>query len=106
MKDLAVIRKKIKNLPEDRQAVAGNLLAKVVFMSDQLDSLQETIKQNGWSEKYQNGRNQYGMKRTAEGDVYLSLVKNYTVALKTLNDMLPEDLGEPDELDEFLKQGA
>ena len=39
--------------------------------------------------KYQNGANQWGKKKSAEADVYNTMIKNYTAIIKTLTDMAP-----------------
>ena len=91
MKDFSKTRKQIKLLSDEKQERASSLLRKIEFMDAQLDGLQEILKKKGWVEEYQNGANQHGLKKSSEGEVYNSLVKNYTNALKNLNDMLPDD---------------
>jgi len=70
-------------------------------MEAELRNLQKIIRKKGWTEPYQNGPAQTGMRKSLEGDVYVSLVKNYHSVLKTLNDMLAEI---PDNGDEFEKK--
>lgn len=95
-------KKKIKTLAPDKQERANKLLEKIIFMDAQLSELQEVIEEKGWTEEYQNGANQFGIKKSTEGDVYNTLIKNYTTAMKNLNDMLPEGGDEQDELEQFL----
>ncbi len=45
---------------------------------------------NGYSESYQNGANQKGIKKTAEVDIYNVMIKNFNATMKQLNDLLPD----------------
>lgn len=71
-------------------------------MEIQLESLQEQIPVSGWTETYQNGANQKGIKKSTEGDVYNTLIKNYTTAIGALNRMLPSGGKDTDDLLEFI----
>ena len=101
MKDFSEIREKIAGMAPGKQVLATKLLSKVEFMDAQLEELQNKIEKKGWSEKYQNGANQFGIKKSTEGDVYNTLIKNYTTALRNLNDMIPDEEDEVDALAEF-----
>ena len=54
-----------------------------------LTELQDEINKNGVKEQYQNGANQFGYKDTVEVKTYQTMVKNYTVVIKQLNEMIP-----------------
>lgn len=97
------IKKDIEKLPVAKKELAQNLVQKLEFMNSELGKLQEIIAEKGWTETYQNGANQYGIKKCSEGEVYNSIVKNFMTGLKTLCDMLPES-AEEDELEEWLKR--
>lgn len=82
---------KLDGLTGNKREVAESLLDKIVFMETELDKLQTAIKEKGWVEAYQNGANQFGLKKSTEGDVYNTLIKNYNTTLKQLLDIAPQE---------------
>lgn len=101
----AKTKQSIEGLPSVKRELAEKLLSKAVFMEAELEKLQEIIAEKGWTETYQNGANQYGVKKSSEGDVYNTLIKNYTAVIAKLNDILKEEGQQAgDELMEFLKK--
>lgn len=89
--DFKKTKAKLKELTGSKKERATALFQKVEFMDAELQKLQEILKEKGWTENYQNGSNQFGMKKSSEADVYNTLIKNYTSAMKQLDEMLPED---------------
>ena len=105
MTEFKEISKIIQELPPAKQELAQKLLSKAKFMEAELEKLQEIIAVKGWTETYQNGANQHGIKKSSEGDVYNTLIKNYTVVIGKLNDVVKEDSQQAtDELMDFLKK--
>ena len=94
--------KLIEELPDGKRERAAKLISKLLFINEQLEKLQEIIAEKGWTETYQNGANQFGIKKSSEGEVYNSLLKNFCTTMRCLNDMLPETEGGGDELEEWL----
>ena len=80
-----------KTLPESQLAIARPLIQNSAFMKVTLEDLQATINENGVSEEYQNGNNQYGRKASAELQAYNSLIKNFSNVQKQLTALLPEE---------------
>lgn len=78
-----------KNLDENKKKLVTPLIEKAAFMSVELDILQDSIQENGWTSEYQNGANQWGEKRSAEADTYIALSKNYTAVIKQLTELVP-----------------
>lgn len=103
MKKFTQVKKEIKKLPKSKQEIANNLLDKAMFMDRELEKLQEILTEKGWTEEYHNGATQSGLKKSSEGDVYNTMIKNYTAVMKALADILPENGEESDELIDFLK---
>lgn len=96
----------IEGLTPSKRELALKLLSKAMFMESELEKLQGIIAEKGWTETYQNGANQYGIKKSSEGDVYNTLIKNYTAVIAKLNDILKEEGQQAsDELMGFLKRG-
>lgn len=84
-------KEKLKELTGSKKERATALFKKIEFMDAELQKLQAILKEKGWVETYQNGNNQFGMKKSSESDVYNTLIKNYTSAMKQLDDMLPAE---------------
>ena len=64
------------------------LIENAAFMAVTLQELQDEINEKGVIEKYQNGANQYGVKKSSEVEVYNSMIKNYSSIIKQLTDLL------------------
>lgn len=97
LKELTAIYSK---LPEKKRSIAEPLIKNAAFMEVELEELREIIAENGASEEYKNGENQYGRKASADLQSYNSLLKSYNMVNSRLEAMLPPE-EEIDELDEF-----
>ncbi len=86
-----------------KNELLSNLIDEASFMFVMLEELKENINKNGITEKYQNGKNQWGIKDSTELKAYNTIIKNYTSVIKQLNDILPEDVPKnpEDEFDAF-----
>ena len=62
--------------------------------------LQIYIKENGYTEEYQNGKNQWGTKRSPQAEQYNTMVKNYTAIIGKLNDLIPKDKTSTNDIDD------
>ena len=76
-------------LEENKRNLVTPLIEKAAFMSIELDDLQETIEQEGWTSEYKNGENQYGTKKSPEAETYIALSKNYAAFIKQLTELVP-----------------
>ena len=105
MNDFRKIEADLKKLPPSKQQLAQKLLDKAKFMDEELEGLQVILKEKGWTETYQNGANQCGLKKSSEGEVYNTLIKSFNTTMKQINDMLDAVVTaeEDDELMAFLK---
>lgn len=91
--ETAKYKKIFANLPKDRLKIATGLIERAAFMAASLKELETAINEKGYTDEYQNGENQRGTKKAPEVEIYNTMVKNYTAALKALVDMAPEDSG-------------
>lgn len=98
-KDFSTTKAEVLRLSGGKRKRAERLLEKAEFMDKELRGLQEIIREKGWTEEYQNGENQRGLKRSSEGDVYMTLMKNYVAVMKALSDMLENVPDTSDELE-------
>lgn len=87
------IKDLIGTLPEAKKSIATGLLDKAVFMDTELTKLQDILKEKGWIENYQNGKDQWCLKKSSEADVYIAMIKNYNSTLKQIADLFPSDSG-------------
>lgn len=94
--------KKEKNAPKKKRALLA-LVDNAAFMAVSLKELQEAINRKGYVEEYQNGKEQKGVKKSSETDIYNSMVKNYIAAIKQICDAISDEI-EADALDAFLRE--
>ena len=104
-KEMATIKftrtkENVEKLPESNRERAQSLLNKIIFMERQLEKLQAQVRKIGWVEEYRNGENQSGVKKSAVGEAYNSLVKNYITAVRQLEDILADVTDDVDELEQ------
>lgn len=76
-------------LDENKLKIAQPLIDTMAFIAVELPELEEQIKEEGWTEEYQNGKNQSGMKKSAAADTYISLTKNFAGITKQLLEIVP-----------------
>jgi hypothetical protein len=89
-KELKKLKLIAEALPEDKKKITEGLIADAAFMAEQLEILRAHITENGWSEEYKNGENQYGRKSSVEADSYIKIQKSYASVIKQLTDLLPD----------------
>ena len=77
-------------LDENKRKIAQPLIDTMAFIAVELPELEEQIKAEGWTEEYQNGKNQSGMKKSAAADTYIALSKNFAAITKQLLEICPE----------------
>lgn len=78
-----------------------SLINEAAFMSASLFELREEINKKGYTEEYQNGANQKGVKKSSEVEIYNTMIKNYMAVIKQLTDLLPKNQGNGDKYDGF-----
>ena len=93
-KELKKLGAIVAALPEDKKKITEGLVADAAFMAEQLEKLRAHIVENGWSEVYKNGENQFGKKSSVEADAYIKIQKSYASTIKQLTDLLPNNATE------------
>ena len=68
-----------------------SLMDEAAFMSASLYELRKIIDEKGYTEEYQNGANQKGIKKCSEVEIYNTMIKNYASLIKQLTDLLPKE---------------
>ena len=90
-KEKKKLEKIVSNIPDEKKELVAGLIADASFMAEQLEVLRDYITENGWSEEYKNGANQFGKKTSVEADMYVKVQKNYSAIIRQLSDYLPKD---------------
>lgn len=80
-----------RKIDKDTKKSVEHLVEEAAFMAASLYELREIINEKGYTEEYQNGANQKGIKKCSEVEIYNTMVKNYMSAVKQLTDLLPKE---------------
>lgn len=90
-------------LDEETKKATASLIDEAAFMAASLYELRKSIDEKGYTEKYQNGANQWGTKKRSEVEIYNTLIKNYQATIKQLTDLIPKDdrFQKSDNFDDF-----
>ena len=78
-----------KDLEPNKLKTCQALIERAAFITISLEDLELLLNETGWVEPYQNGENQYGLKKAAAADVHISLTKNLNAIVKQLLDLVP-----------------
>lgn len=103
-KEISKLNSLLKNLDNKKKKAVASLIKNAAFMAVTLEDLQEEINKNGVTEQYQNGANQFGVKKSSTVEVYNTMIKNYSQTIKQLTDLLPKEApkGEDDGFEAFV----
>ena len=103
-REMQKLNKIFKALPTAHNDLINGLKNQVVFMSLQLQELQQIINEDGVVDIYMNGQ-QRVIREHPAAKTYNAMIRNYTSLVKQMIDMLPEDKAEAqDELMAFVKK--
>ena len=83
-KELKKIKSIYKDLDLKRKKNAESLMNSAAFMAVSMMELEHIINLKGYTEEYQNGANQKGIKKCSEVEIYNNLAKNYLSYVKQL----------------------
>lgn len=103
-KEISRLNKLVKKVDEKKKKAIVSLINNAAFMAVTLEDLQVEINENGVTEKYKNGANQYGVKKSSAVEVYNAMIKNHMQVMKQLTDLLPKEdpKNEDDGFDDFV----
>ena len=109
-KEIRKLNTIFKNISKDNIKITENLIVNAAFMAVSLEELMSIINEKGYVEMYKNGKEQHGIKKSSEIEIYNTMVKNYTSTITSLINLLPNNkeaevkkAGE--ELAKFLSKG-
>ncbi len=78
-----------RDLDENKLKIAAPLIDRAAFLTVSIAELEDQINREGWTEEYQNGSSQKGVKRSAAADAHIALTKNLATVSKQLLDIAP-----------------
>ena len=78
-----------QDLETNKLKTCAALIDRAAYITISLQDLEEQLNESGWVETYQNGENQYGLKKSAAADVHISLTKNLNAIIKQLLELAP-----------------
>ena len=78
-----------EKLSERELAIITPMIENAAFMRITLEDLRKVIIEEGVTERYQNGANQFGNKQSASLQAYNMIVKTYSALMKNLFSYLP-----------------
>ena len=99
---IAELKRIYKGIETTRKKNAEMIIPNAAFMAISMMELEKIINVKGYSEEYQNGANQRGVKKCSEVETYNNFAKNYLSYIQQLDDMLQKSGGQQKE-DELLK---
>ena len=88
-KETRRLRAIFKDLEPNKKKTVDALIARAAFITVSLEDLEVELNEKGWTEWYENGRNQSGQKKSAAADAHISLTKNLNAIMKQLLDLVP-----------------
>lgn len=85
--------------------VVEGLIERAAFLRVSLAELEIEIANEGYTEEYQNGENQHGVKQSVAVNTYNAMLKNYMAIIDKLTKLTPAAV-EKSKLAEFLRPGT
>lgn len=88
-REIARLRKIFESLDPNKLQIVEPLIERAAYITVTLQEVEDQLNREGWVEKYQNGKNQSGLKKSAAAEVHISLTKNLNAIMKQLLDLAP-----------------
>ena len=90
-KETRRLKKIFMYLDKNKAASVQPLINTAAFIIVSLDELQNIINEEGYTQEYQNGANQKGIKQTAELRSHIDMTRNLSGIMKQLVDLAPAE---------------
>lgn len=101
--DLNSIKATIDTLDNDRKVLCTSLLNEIIFMQTTLNDLKKQVEEHGVVTKMCQGK--YDIERANPAlNQYNTLIKNYSSCIKQINELLPKEIENNDNFDDFIDQ--
>lgn len=86
------LNKLFKELPEKKKKLAIGLIERAAFMRVELEDLEADLKENGWTEPFQQSEKVEPYDRARpQGQTYNTMNTSYQKIMRQLHDMLPQE---------------
>lgn len=93
---------KDKGIDVSKNSAIQSLISRASFMKVSLEDLEQDLKENGWTEMFQQGEKQAPYERQRPtATTYTSLNTNYQKIIKQLTDLLPKSKPTENQTDTF-----
>ena len=93
---------KDKGIDVSKNSAIQSLISRASFMKVSLEDLENDLKENGWTELFQQGKDQKPYERQRpSANTYNSLNVNYQKIIKQLTDLLPKSKPTENQADTF-----
>lgn len=92
------MKKIYRDLSPEKRIICFGMLEEAAFLKTTLTKLRTEIDEEGYTDEYKNGENQYGRKVSATLQSYNATLKNYYVLMEKLVKMFPLEEEEADDL--------
>lgn len=93
---------KDKGIDVSKNSAIQSLISRASFMKVSLEDLEQDLKENGWTEMFQQGEKQAPYERQRPtATTYTSLNTNYQKIIKQLTDLLPKSKPVENQTDTF-----
>lgn len=100
---LSKIKNALEAIPENKKIFAEKLYKRIKFMDKTLDDLQKKIKKEGPIIEAKNGNGFTVVSENPAQKSYTSMMGKYNASVKSLLDLIPDNVGEDDELMSYIK---
>jgi len=88
-KEYRRIKSVLRDLDANKKKTVDSLMRNAAFMSICLVELQEEINENGFTEEYKNGKEQWGTKQSEAVKTHIAMTRNHAAIMKILADLTP-----------------
>ena len=90
-REIARLKKVFKSLDKNKHDTVLSLINRAAAMSVYLEELEEILNREGYTQEYKNGANQWGIKQSAEVEMYIAMTRNLSTVIKQLADLAPAE---------------
>lgn len=103
--DMKKVKNLLKDIPEDRRAIAQGLYNELVFMQNTLQNLKEQVEEEGAVSMFKQGQQEFLREHPAL-KAYNTTIQRYNLIYKQFIDLLPQtdESNQDDELLNFISK--
>ena len=105
-KEIRRLKKIFECLDKNKAATAQPLIDTAAFIIISLEEVQAGINENGYTEEYKNGANQFGVKQSALVEIHIAMTRNLATIMKQLVDLAPPERRKDGKLAMFQRKYA